>query len=304
MAEGDYENARASFRSAEYQDTISSAEDYAGDFGLMSQLAGWASHCAGDDAMAADFYQRAATQQPTGLAKPPAGANTLLLVESGTSPIKQATGDYGEALQLRSGENPFVTAQLNGQDLPMLADVGWQASTLGGRQIDAILNGKASFRKGTETVGSIGLQSASFAIGLDDAGSVAGALAVVGVAALLVSSATKPKADIRYWDNLPDRVYGGFRKVTAKNAFGIAEKTVDGEAYPVSTPVIDRTAGRCRLMVYRAREPGVLRAQAVTNLSAGERKSLYKRNEARDSQFRNEMNGLFVAHDESLAGGE
>ena len=31
MARGDYENARASFRSAEYQDTISSNETYAGD---------------------------------------------------------------------------------------------------------------------------------------------------------------------------------------------------------------------------------------------------------------------------------
>lgn len=304
MADGDYENARASFRSAEYQDTISSAEEYAGDFGLMSQLAGWASHCAGDDGMAADFYKRAATQQPTGLSSPVAGANTLLLVESGTSPVKQATGSYGEALQMRSGENPFVAALANEQQLPLLADVGWQASTLGGRQLDAILDGKASFRKGTETVGSVGLQGATLAIGLDDAGGVAGALAVVGVAALLVSSATKPKADIRYWDNLPDRVYGGFRKTAGTAGFTIAETTSDGDSYPVSAPVIDKTAGRCRLMVYRAREPGVLRAQAVTNLSAGERKSLYKRNEARDAQFRNQMNGLFLTHDESLAGGE
>ena len=87
-------------------------------------------------------------------------------------------------------------------------------------------------------------------------------------------------------------------------AFGIAETTSDGDRYPVDAPVIDRTAGQCRLVVYRAREPGVLRAQAVTNLSAGERKALYKRNETRDAQFRNEMNGLFLAHDESLAGGE
>lgn len=304
MAEGDYENARASFRSAEYQDTISSAEEYAGDFGMMSMLAGWASHCAGDDAMAGDFYKRAATQQPGGLSSPAAGADTLLLVESGTSPVKLATGNYGQALQLRSGENPFVGVTSNEQPLPVLADIGWQASTLDGRQIDAILDGKASFRKGTETVAGIGLQGATFAIGLDDGGGAAGALAVVGIAAVLVSSAAKPKADIRYWDNLPDRVYGGFRQTAGKGAFGIAETTSDGDRYPVDAPVIDRTAGQCRLVVYRAREPGVLRAQAVTNLSAGERKALYKRNETRDAQFRNEMNGLFLAHDESLAGGE
>lgn len=304
MADGDYENARASFRSAEYQDTISNSEDHAGDFGLMSLLSGWASTCAGDAGMAADFYQRAATQQPEGLKAPAGGSATLVLVESGTSPIKTATGSYGEALQLKSGDNPFVAALANGKELPLLGDIGWQASTLGGRQIDSILGGKASFRAGTETVAGIGLQGATFAIGLDDGGGAAGALAAVGIAAVLVSSATKPKADIRHWDNLPDRVYGTFMKSVGKAGLAVAEKTADGEAYPIERPTLDRTAGRCRLVLYRAREPGVLRPQPVTNLSAGERKSLYKRNEARDTAFRNEMNRLFVANDEALAGAE
>jgi hypothetical protein len=113
MADGDYENARASFRSAEYQDTISNDETYAGDFGLMSLLAGWASTCAGDPGMASDLYQRAATQQPEGLKPPPADHTTLLLVESGMSPVKTAAGGYGEALKLQPGDNPFVAAVAN-----------------------------------------------------------------------------------------------------------------------------------------------------------------------------------------------
>lgn len=303
MVQGDYENARASFRSAEYQDTISGDETYAGDFGLMSLLSGWASTCADDPGMAADFYQRAGTQQPQGLDAPAPDRNTLVLVESGTAPVKTATGSYGEALQLRRGDNPFVSASLGDQPLALLGDLGWQASTLGGRQVDVILGGKASFRQGSETVADIGLQGATMAIGLDDGGGAAGALAVVGIAAVLISSASKPKADVRYWDNLPDRIYGTFLKDDVQ-ALAIAEHTSDGERYPLAAPVIDHTAGACRLLLYRTRQPGTLRPQAVSNLSASERKSLHKRNQARDLAFRDDMQRRLLSADETLAGGE
>lgn len=304
MAEGDYENARASFRSGEYQDTISTDETYAGDFGMMSLLAGWASACAADPSMAADLYQRAATQQPEGLKAPPASHTTLLLVESGTSPVKIATGSYGEALKLQSGDNPFAAALANGKALPVLGDVGWQAGTLGGRQIDTILGGKATFRKGSDVVaGASGLGvQAALSMGTDNL-NAAGALAVVGIAAVLVSSATKTRADTRSWDNLPDRIYGDFLKAGAKLPT-VAEKTGDGELYPVAKPTIDATAGRCRVVVYRTREPGVLRAQAVSSLTDGERKALTKRNKDRDVSFRNEMQSLFAADGDTLAGAQ
>jgi hypothetical protein len=300
LADGDYENARASFRSAEYQDTISNDETYAGDFGLMSLLAGWASTCAGDPGMASDLYQRAATQQPEGLKPPPADHTTLLLVESGMSPVKTAAGGYGEALKLQPGDNPFVAAVANDRELPVLGNLGWQASTLGGRQIDVILNGKASFRKGADTVGGIGIEGASYA----GSAAIGGALLVVGVATVLISSAAKARADTRHWDNLPDRIYGDFLKPDASGALAIAEKSGDGERYAIPKPVLDATAGRCRVLLYRTREPGTLRAQAVSSLTDGERKSLTKRNEARDTRFRNEMNALFLGNGESLAGGE
>lgn len=304
MAEGDYQNARASFRSAEYQDTISTDETYAGDFGMMSLLAGWASTCAADPSMASDLYQRAATQQPEGLKAPPASHTTLLLVESGTSPVKTASGSYGEALKLQSGENPFVATLANGSPMPLLGDVGWQASTLGGRQIDTILDGKATFRQGSDIVaGASGLGvQAALSMGTDNL-SAAGALAVVGIAAVLVSSATKTRADTRTWDNLPDRIYGDFLKAGAKLP-SIAEKTGDDELYAVAKPTIDATAGKCRVVVYRTREPGVLRAQVVSSLTDGERKSLSKRNKDRDVQFRNEMQSLFLADGDTLAGAE
>lgn len=301
LAEGDPENARASFRSAEYQDTISTDETYAGDFGLMSLLAGYASTCAGDPSMAGDLYQRAATQQPEGLKAPPATHTTLLLVESGTSPVKTATGNYGEALKLQGGDNPFVAALANGKELPVWGDLGWQAGTLGGRQVDVILDGKASFRQGTEAVAGASGLGVQMALSTDNL-NAAGALAVVGIGAVLISAATKARADTRAWDNLPDRIYGDFLKPGGKGALAIAEKDAAGDSYGVPTPVIDATAGRCRVLVYRTREPGVLRAQPVSSLTEGERKSLVKRNQARDAQFRTEMNQLFLADGDTLAG--
>jgi tetratricopeptide (TPR) repeat protein len=301
LAEGDYGNARAAFRSAEYQDTIASDESHAGDFGLMSLLAGWASHCAGDAGMAEEFYQRAATQQPQGLVAPAAGSGTLVLVESGTSPVKSATGGYGEALQFKAGDNPFVAVSADdGQAVPLLADVGWQARTLGGRQVDVILDGKASFREGAEGVGSVGMLGMQAALSQGDSGA-AGALAVVGIAAILVSSATKPKADIRYWDNLPDRIYGRFLAGSEAPLASVSETDADGGAWPVAAPVLDRQAGACRLVLHRTREPATLRTQAVTNLSEPERRKLYKHNEQRDRAFRDEMAALFVADDVAMA---
>jgi hypothetical protein len=298
LAEGDYGNARAAFRAAEYQDTVAEQEEYAGDFGLMSLLAGWASQCEGDAAMAAEFYGRAAAQQPQGLQPPAPGADTLVLVESGGAPVKVATGGYGEALQLKPGDNPFVAVRMGGQELAALGDVGWQARTRGGRMIDVVLDGKASFREGAETVGSagvsLGAQVAAFAPG-DDSLAVAGALAVVGVAATLIGGAVKAKADIRAWDNLPDRIYGGFVAGGARPLPPVSEAEGDGEQWPIEAPVIDRRAGACRLVLYRTREPATLRAQAVSNLSEPERRKLLKRNEQRDRAFRSQMAALFAA---------
>lgn len=301
-AEGDYENARASFRSAEYQDTITQSETHAGDFGLMSLLAGWASECAGDAGMAADLYRRAAGQQPEGLLPPAAGQRTLLLLESGTAPIKVGTGNYSEALQFRPGGNPFASASVDGRPLAVLGDVGWQASTLGGRQVDAVLDGKARFRQASEGVAGAGMLGVQLSLSSGDSGA-AGALAVVGLAAALISAATKPKADIRHWDNLPDRIYGGFLDTTPV-APAVVETTADGEDYPVPAPVLDGQAGACRVLVYRTREPGALRPQAVSNLSEAERKALARRQQAREEGFRAEMARRFLTNDESLAGAE
>ena len=124
---------------------------------------------------------------------------------------------------------PFASVTAGDAALPVLGDIGWQATTLGGRQVDTVLKGKASFREGSETVGEIGMIGFQAALGSGDSGA-AGALAVVGIAAMMLSAATKAKADIRHWENLPDRIHGDFLAADVTE-LSIAEITADGDAY-------------------------------------------------------------------------
>ena len=47
LAEGDYENARASFKGGMLQDTLAADEKFNADFASLAFLEGWSSHCMG-----------------------------------------------------------------------------------------------------------------------------------------------------------------------------------------------------------------------------------------------------------------
>jgi hypothetical protein len=92
-------------------------------------------------------------------------------------------------------------------------DVWFQASTRGGRQVQAILDGKAEFKDGMNKAGAVGVGAG---LGMMNAGSryndnnmaTAGAIVMlVGLMAHAAAAATTPEADLRYWDNLPDNLY-------------------------------------------------------------------------------------------------
>jgi len=100
-----------------------------------------------------------------------------------------------------------------------LEDVYWQASTRGGRAVDKILAGKASFR---DTAAGIAVGAAVFSQITsdlardaarrkdDDAGQYAGLAllgALVSIGSDIVAASTHPEADTRTWSSLPDRIY-------------------------------------------------------------------------------------------------
>jgi tetratricopeptide (TPR) repeat protein len=214
---GDYQNARASFLSAEQQSMLSEQESYASTFGLMDYLAGWASHCEGDESRATELEGRAATLQPDVYAGLSTDVSFVALLDTGTGPVKYGTGKYKEQLAFKpSATAPSVTeASASGLNLspPVVsADLYYQASTRGGRQVDAILNGKAQWKSGTETA-SNALTAAGYGATLAGVASNNNNLAqageigmAVGLVSGLFSRAMTPAADTRGWLSLPARI--------------------------------------------------------------------------------------------------
>ncbi|MBO9375186.1 hypothetical protein GG804_00255 [Sphingomonas histidinilytica] len=215
LRKGDYDNARASFKAAEYQDTVAGDESFQSDFALLTFLQGWASQCAGDGSQAADAFEQAAKIDPK-LKVPGPNDNVLVLTELGIGPVKATDGQYQEKLVFRPGaampENGAIVTLGSGKTtrawpLTPAADIYTQASTRGGRAIDGILDGKAQFKSGLETTSAL-----ATTVGSTFAQQMGGnALYAQGIGAALsmFSKSVRPTADTRMWDGLPSTIMVG-----------------------------------------------------------------------------------------------
>jgi tetratricopeptide (TPR) repeat protein len=217
LGEGDYENARASFEGGMLQDTLASQKTYQQDFALLAFLSGWASQCNGDHTMAADRFEEARDLN-SAFAAMNADANILLIGETGEAPRKVAAGEYGELLTFERADgflDQGVTFEVDGQPVPTIRgeDIFYQANTRGGREVDHILEGQATFKEGADTAGDAlvaggaATAAAGLSYGSDNAAAAGAAVAIVGLIAKGVAAATRPEADVRTWDNLPDKVH-------------------------------------------------------------------------------------------------
>jgi hypothetical protein len=264
LREGDYQNARASFKGGLIQDSLAAEETFAQDFALLALLDGWASHCDGDAALAAESFAEARRYRAD-LPLPGPDHNLLLIAESGRAPVKLATGEYGEALQFKRGggyvaeQTRFVLAGA-GVEGSLAEDVYWQATTRGGREVDRILAGKAQFKHGSDAVGT-GLLAAGAITALssrhlqDNRGDVALAGATIMMAGLVakgIAAATTPEADARYWDNLPDRVHVATLALAEPPARGAVTFRDPGLHPDTTVTAAVVTAGRCSLLWARA----------------------------------------------------
>jgi hypothetical protein len=206
--DGEPDNARACFRSAQIQDSDTENKQYAADYVLLDYLEGLVSLKLGGDG--SDAMKRAAAESKFG--RPPAynaKANALFFVEFGQGPTKFATGQYGEELRFLPGHSVVhsVSIKLDNQVLGLRPydDLTFQATTRGGRVMDHVLANKAVFKRTTDVAGNVGLMG-----GLGMAAAGHGAvqeaglgLAAAGLVSMIVSAATTPAADTRAWDNLP-----------------------------------------------------------------------------------------------------
>ena len=298
-AKSDFQNARAMFKQADYQDTVAENEKYAGDFGLMPYMAGWASFCDGDTRAAKDYLAQAikgdATYTNVAVDRP-----VLVLMESGRAPFKYGSGKAREILKWQAHDAPEQVAKKACTDYSGAsctvstfvkgADIGFQATTRGGRPIDGVLGGKAAFKEGAEgvasfasTVGSVGMQTA-LATGNSDAAGIGLLGMFAGLIAQGVAQSTQAQADIREWEQLPANIWLGTG--TNKSTLSSLSVAVDasGQTSQISAAKIIDTPS-CQLYWGRTQTPLSLAGEAGP-LEPGENK--------RDPVFRNEIQGMFA----------
>lgn len=224
----DYQNARAAMLAGLEQDAMAEQETYAKDFALLYYLAGWASACDGDRALARDLFDQA--RQLNLSLEPPAESDRMLYLGFlNQGPVKKRKGEHDEQLYYERSwpaerdplTRPYgIELRVDGrpQPLTLAEDIYFQAATRGGRAVDVINAGKAEFKETTEATGQVlagagmatmtAAQSNPYNTNRQMAGVGAG-LALLGAVSSIVSSRTEPEADIRYWDNLPELVYLG-----------------------------------------------------------------------------------------------
>jgi hypothetical protein len=207
--DGEPDNARACFRSAEFEDSDTENHEYAGDWVLPEYLDGLATMKLGGDGM--DAFKRAQAVA-RGIKLPPYNpkANVLFFLEFGPGPTKFATGQYGQELRFHAIPSPVTSADIrvDSLNIPVAPsdDVVFQATTRGGRVMDHVLGNKAVFKTATDVAGNVaiigGLTTA--AVSRDQTAQAVGlGIALAGVVSKVVSAATVPAADTRSWDNLP-----------------------------------------------------------------------------------------------------
>lgn len=209
--DGEPDNARACFRSAEFEDSDTVDHQYAGDWVLPDYLDGLATAKLGGDG--ADAFKRAQASAK-GVTLPPYNlkANVLFFLEFGPGPTKFAAGAYQEMLYFNDPRSPVTSAEINVDALSVPVsptdDVGFQAITRGGRVMDHVLANKAVFKATTDVAGNLAILGGAATLlagGGRDAtmNEVGGGLIAAGILSKLVSAATIPAADTRGWDNLP-----------------------------------------------------------------------------------------------------
>ena len=240
LMEGDYENARASFRSGILQDTLAEREEYRQDFALLEFLEGWSSQCNGNADLAAEAFALAKEHNPEAVL-PEAGHNLLVLADLGHAPVKYAEGEHNELLKIKKNDasysaSPAFRLSAVSERLSNRESILRQAKTRGGREFDAILEGKAQFKEGMETASQVagavaqaGMAAgmAGLASGNEDMAQVGGGMAAVGglisIFASAAAEATKPQADTRQWGNLPETVlYGSYRVDAGTGGTGVS----------------------------------------------------------------------------------
>jgi tetratricopeptide (TPR) repeat protein len=219
LQDQDFGNAAACFKRAQVMDiTADDAPGFAGDWMIAEAALALASYGQNDPATADQAISRLKKyfQYREGMSLPTPETNTLLIFETGHGPVKWGDGQFGEKLRFKEVPPSMekILIKEASQEIPALQEsLYYQASTRGGRQIDAILSDKASFKEDTQNA-TLGLAGgAVVASQTEKSGIAAGVLGLAAIGTGIFSAVTQPEADLRSWENLPHSIHLYFLKV-------------------------------------------------------------------------------------------
>jgi hypothetical protein len=206
--DGEPDNARACFKSAQLMDSDAENQEYAADYASLEYLDGLATVKLNGDG--SDSFQRAQKLSKIGQLPPyDKNANVLVFLEFGNGPTKYATGEHNQELRFHTPPSQIHGAWIRIANKKIRIgpydDLDFQATTRGGRVMDHVLANKAVFKDVTGTAGTTAMITGG-AIAASQRGDaqIAGlGLLAAGVITSIVSAATTPAADTRSWDNLP-----------------------------------------------------------------------------------------------------
>ena len=222
MKKGDFENARAVFRSGALRDRSAAdappEEQYHDDMAIFDYLEALCNSKLADP-KEEDAYRfakdKARSTEP--FIETRHGFNGVLVFLAGSGPSKYRTGEYQQFLRFLTGNGPHapLTLEHNGSNLGTVSgpldNLTFQATTRGDRQVDAILKGKAQFKTGTAVAGDLlmGVGSAAMSMGNnnDSSGAVGALFMIGGLVSKGISASANPEADSRMLVPIADDLY-------------------------------------------------------------------------------------------------
>ncbi|MET0372136.1 MAG: hypothetical protein ABW039_12270 [Sphingobium sp.] len=308
LRKGDYGNARAVFKQAEFQDTLSDAETFQSDFAVMNYMIGWTYHCEGQASSASESFGIAAKAQP-GLNAPAPGDTLLIVSELGNGPVKARDGAQSQKLvfqagpaypesaavaavafptaaaaPLKKGAKAIAAPSPYSVNLMQASSVYYQATTRGGRAIDGVMNGKANWKGGTDTAGDV----------VGKVGEMSGdsTMQLIGLGMKLFSSTMKTNADIRAWDGLPDLIMVGTGKTGPNFGFDMSYRKGTEPLTISGGPVMKGGNAACNIAWSRSR-PIVLPSDAVPGEDVGVARAVSRKAGVaqKDRAFRTALTG-------------
>lgn len=206
--QGEPDNARACFKSAQLMDSDAEGEQYKADYAILDFMIGMINRFyKGDDNEAFRFAKQNAKFDyfPDDVQDP----NLIIILEFGSGPTKYRGGNYGQLLKIRSRTSLAHSVNITLTDpihIQPLDDVSWQAQTRGGRYMDHVLGRKAVFKEATSGIGDAAILSGAVIASETEHTQTGLIVAGVGILSKILSSASNPEADTRTWKNLPQYI--------------------------------------------------------------------------------------------------